>query len=477
MCSINIGWNTPFIVKTMRITFSIEYHTYWGEELFLMLGNDLYSAVKMNYTAGGIWVTALEVSDVTHEMRYRYLVKEGGVIKRVEQCKGHSLSLPSIKSDFYICDYWNDETSSPIENDLMRRLLSDTENTTPVSQAKTSNVIIEATVPIGSRKARPAIAGDALVLGRWNVKHAITMSTNDGMKWRAAVDIPVDEFPVQFKLITIGNRGEVEWESGANRCLHHAPNSHELMIVNDLCFRNHNSVRNGVDVVIDLLTLRSDKDMGAGDLGDVKKLIQWASTTGHDGVSLSSLADDNVVTGWMPDVIKNAVQENAIDPIYLCPSSLGTLNNKAIKAKYQKLGIALNHSVGIPILEVRTLKTDYARAIFSQKSTSLLRLKAYRDFVSRNVMWLHPYVAQYILQHINGSTDPATWGSYVRYNPENIEKFLKAHHREASFLYFVQFHLRRQLVELAHMAREKKLSLNPTSTLKSFFSVFCGCFR
>ena len=69
----------------MKITFSIEYHTHWGEELFLMQGNDRYSALKMYYTPGDIWTVTLDVSDETSQLRYRYMVKEGGEVTRVEQ--------------------------------------------------------------------------------------------------------------------------------------------------------------------------------------------------------------------------------------------------------------------------------------------------------------------------------------------------------------------------------------------------------
>ena len=61
----------------MTISFSIEYKTRWGEELYLMLGNDRYSAVKMNYNPGGIWTVSYNVSDATRQLRYRYIVKEG----------------------------------------------------------------------------------------------------------------------------------------------------------------------------------------------------------------------------------------------------------------------------------------------------------------------------------------------------------------------------------------------------------------
>ena len=444
----------------MTITFSIEYETRWGEELYLMLGNDRYSAVKMNYNAGGIWTVSYNVSESTRQLRYRYLVKESGEVTRMERCECHILNLQDGVSRYLVDDYWNDENGALRAGDFIARLTSARERTPMAASVKLGHVIIEAEYPLARDGHKPALVGESAVLGVWNVRRAVPMQPCGDSIWRAELVVPLADFPCQFKLITIGKRGAVEWESGDNRWMRQPPHDDEVLLLNGLKFRRSETIHPRVATVIEVAALRSDRDMGCGDLGDLKKVIQWAATTGQDAVSLNSLADGSVVDGWMPVDTRKRVLENAIDPVFVNLPALGTIADKKLKAQYQKAGMALNALDNAALDEVRRLKLDYGRTVFADNGASVVRSAAYRKFVAENGEWLRPYAAQAILQQVNSTAESAGWGIYSAYNPEQIEKFLKARHREAAFQYYLQFQLRQQLIDAAQYARTKKVILS-----------------
>ena len=425
----------------MTISFSIEYKTRWGEELYLMLGNDRYSAVKMNYNSGGIWTVSYNVSDATRQLRYRYIVKVGGEVTRVERCECHILDLQDGVSHYLVDDYWNDEVSALSANDFVARLMQANERVLHISQVKPGHVVIEAEYS-SHNGLKPAIVGEASELGAWNVRRAMPMQSCGDSLWRVEFMMPAKRFPCQFKLVAIGKRGAVEWESGDNRWLRQPPHDNEVLMLNGLKFRRSESSRSQVATVI------------------VKKVIQWSAATGQDAVSLNSLADGSVVDGWMPVDTRKRVLENAIDPVFVNLPALGTIADKKLKAQYQKAGMALNALDNAALDEVRRLKLDYGRTVFADNGASVVRSAAYRKFVAENGEWLRPYVAQAILQQVNSTAESAGWGIYSAYSPEQIEKFLKARHREAAFQYYLQFQLRQQLMAAAQYASSKKITLS-----------------
>ena len=443
----------------MTITFSIQYKTHWGEELYLMLGNDRYSAVKMNYSAGDIWTVSYNVSESTRQLRYRYLVKEAGEVTRMERCECHILNLHDGVSRYLVDDYWDDEAAALQTIDFIARLMGAHERIAVKSPVKPGHVIVEAVFPVSRNGHKPALVGEAAVMGAWNVRRAVPMQPS-GDSWRAELVVPTVDFPCQFKLITTGKRGAVEWESGDNRWMRQPPHDDEVLLLNGLKFRRNESTHAQLATVIEVAALRSERDMGCGDLGDLKKVIQWASATGQDVVSLNSLADGSVVDGWMPADTRKRVMENAIDPVLINLAALGTITDKKLKAQYQKAGMALNGLDNADVRDVRRLKLDYGRSVFADNGASMIRSAAYRKFVADNGEWLRPYAAQAILQHVNGTAEGASWGNYSAYNPEQIEKFLKARHREAAFLYYLQFQLRQQLIDAAQYAHSKKIILS-----------------
>ena len=65
----------------MKLITHIEYHTVWGQELYLRTGDKVY---PMKYTPGDVWVAEIGGLKAGQTVDYRYEVHEGGVCVRTE---------------------------------------------------------------------------------------------------------------------------------------------------------------------------------------------------------------------------------------------------------------------------------------------------------------------------------------------------------------------------------------------------------
>ena len=88
----------------MTLTFSIEYHTRWGESLCLVTGDEKH---PMKWGAGDIWSVTLTRCSKNDLENYGYVVMENGLIRRSEW-KRHSLKLEKGLKSACIKDSWID---------------------------------------------------------------------------------------------------------------------------------------------------------------------------------------------------------------------------------------------------------------------------------------------------------------------------------------------------------------------------------
>ena len=101
----------------MNITFSIEYHTVWGENLVLCACGERY---RMEWTGGGVWRTMVPVPSsvlASGGLCYGYEVERDGVTIRREWY-GHVLMQDDLKNGTSLRDSW---ISKPTE-DRSRRM-------------------------------------------------------------------------------------------------------------------------------------------------------------------------------------------------------------------------------------------------------------------------------------------------------------------------------------------------------------------
>lgn len=96
----------------MKIVFKIEYHTRWGQELYVTgshfsLGNfEEEKAVPMRYGRDGIWALTLNLQDASSGFDYHYLVKEYGQPYDKEWGEPRSFIPSTLNHTYYLYDVW-----------------------------------------------------------------------------------------------------------------------------------------------------------------------------------------------------------------------------------------------------------------------------------------------------------------------------------------------------------------------------------
>ncbi len=88
----------------MKVTFSIEYRTRWGESLCVVINDKKH---PMNWGEGGIWTTTVDKCPASALKDYTYVVMEDGLVRRTEWVH-HSVKTPSGAKTLEIRDSWND---------------------------------------------------------------------------------------------------------------------------------------------------------------------------------------------------------------------------------------------------------------------------------------------------------------------------------------------------------------------------------
>ena len=88
----------------MKVTFSIEYLTRWGESLSVVINDKKH---PMHWCEGGIWTISLDKCTASSLKDYTYVVMEDGLVRRTEWIH-HSVKAPSRQKTLDIRDSWND---------------------------------------------------------------------------------------------------------------------------------------------------------------------------------------------------------------------------------------------------------------------------------------------------------------------------------------------------------------------------------
>ncbi len=159
-------------------------------------------------------------------------------------------------------------------------------------------------------------------------------------------------------------------------------------------------------VLIPSFALRSEGDLGIGDVGSLRKFIDWAAQAGFALVQLLPINE----TGG-DNSPYNAISSMALDPttIELTPAALEDLT--ASDCQTERDGAhALLETVQYGIvkrLKHRLLQRAFARFTKSRSKSSARedRLQAFASFQQRNAAWLDAYTLFRALMEENGGTE------------------------------------------------------------------------
>lgn len=453
----------------MLVSFSIEYHTHWGEEVRVLGsapelgGGDPCKAILLKTSDGIHWYVEKEVKlPVSRTIEYNYhIYREGKIIRSEWKAFARLVNLSGESNKEYkMYDSWRDLPvhqyfyASAFTESLLARRQRDR-----VIQSYRKGLAIKVMAPRIHEDYSIGICGNQELLGNWDPTQAHMMSDADFPEWHIELDAAKLTFPLEYKFVLYHKKEQrfEGWENHSNRCIEERDiKDYETHILSDKHVSFDLPMWKGSGVAIPVFSLKSESSYGVGDFGDLKKMIDWAVTTNQKVVQILPINDTTMTRSWTDSYPYNSISIYAFHPIYMDLSQLGKLKNNKKIAAFAKRQKELNSLSLLDYEAVNTLKWEYFNLIFEQEGVELLASDAFRSFFVKNKEWLQPYAAFSYLRDLNRTANFRDWPEYSQYDALEIDRLCqpgKAHYPQIAIYYYIQFHLHLQLLEATTYAR------------------------
>ena len=362
--------------------------------------------------------------------------------------------------------------SSAFTDCIFRR----TDPSAPLPPPDHGELRVRVLAPVVLPSEEIALAGSSPALGSWDTVKALPMNDSSFPYWE--INLPAKAvIGAEYKFIVRDKTtGDVTaWEEGYNREMQHATQSEEL------CFRGRERWWHGSGVAIPVFSLRSDKDFGAGDFLDLELMADWAADSGMNFIQILPVNDTTMTRTNSDSYPYNANSSFALHPLYLRVDEVGTPKNPDDREKFDKLRRHLNSLPAIDYAAVTNAKEEYMRLIYTEQGNQTLNSREFSRFLVRNYIWLLPYAAFCVLRDRFGTPDFSFWGEYAAYSQAMLDRNNTADFRqwggashyssdlvadlmhdsaeEMNFIFFMQYHLDRQLRRARDYAHSRGVAL------------------
>ena len=452
----------------MKITFSINYHTNWGESVYLcgttaLLGSgDDKKAVEMNLVSPDMWQFTLETEGNLEDFDYYFIVKAPERAWRFEWGEPHKFRAGKNIDNVLIFDNWHDMPadkpfySSAFIDGMLHRSVREPQLP---SEPGTLNIRIEA--PMIAPDEFLAVTGEGEYLGNWDPKRALKLNDHNFPVWEINLPLNKLEVPFEYKFLIVNKSGEtIGWEAMNNRVFGvKVTDPSEQIVIDGTRFANPKRQWKGAGTAIPVFSIRTDEDFGVGDFLDIKKMVDWCAQTGQKVLQILPINDTTMLGTWVDSYPYKANSTFALHPMFVRPDAVGTLKSEERRDYYEKHRLELNMLTSVDYERVNNLKNEYLHEIFAQDFGSTQRRKDYKKFVADNEYWLLPYSAWRVLREEYHTPNHYLWGEYSVYDEAKLKDFIAAHRRDIDFYYFVQYHLDRQLSKARDYAHSKGVVL------------------
>ncbi len=159
-------------------------------------------------------------------------------------------------------------------------------------------------------------------------------------------------------------------------------------------------------ILIPVFALRTQDDLGIGDIGGVRQLIDWAGDTGLGFVQFLPIN----ATGSDSSPY-NAISSVALDylTLELTPAAVPELDEKYYHSISGILRVDLLRQGAVNYPKVRRLKNSLLRRAFSQLAEQPKRLAEFEAFCQREASWLDDFCLFRVLMEEHGHEDWTHW--------------------------------------------------------------------
>jgi len=455
----------------MKTVFSIEYFTAWGESLHMvgdvavLGGGDEGRAAAMTYSAPGLWTLEVDLPADAAAVRYSYMVKFPGGVRR-EWGEGHRLPIAPSLSSCTVHDRWSDMPSdkSFYSSAFTDGIFSRGKRRSKAVAPARDTLVLSVAAPAVRPGQVLAVSGEGAALGDWNPDGAVVMSDAGFPVWSVALRTAGLKTPFEYKFVLLDRETHavVAWEAGANRRFDGPPaGKGACTVVAGLRFADPQPAWRGAGVAVPVFALRSKESFGTGDFYDLKLLVDWAVATGQSMIQILPINDTTMTGTWQDSYPYNANSTFALHPQFIRIPAVGRLG-RASQKRYDALAAELNALPQIDYERVNDSKRSFLRELYESAGAKTFAEPAYREFFENNRKWLVPYAAFCALRDRFGTPDFSEWGEYAVYDAARIAEYAaegSEHYDEVAFNYFVQYHLHRQLSEVRNYAHSRGVVL------------------
>lgn len=452
------------------VIFSINYHTVWGEELFLCgsapeLGSlDEERAIPL-IADGDNWSASVNIAHAADITYYYFIRKEGNTIRR-EWENNRKIHITKGEREFIINDFWRDE---PHHSYLYSTLFTDAvfrhEAVPPPTKYSPQAVVLHLICPFVANDQILLLSGACEELGGWDLTLARPLSYIDEGEWQIVLDARKLPAKSAYKFVIVDKySGDViHWEEGENRVLNveRVHRGDKVLVEMALPFQYRNFTYRGTGTAIPLFSLRTEESFGIGDFADLRKMVDWVALCGQQLIQLLPVNDTTSTKTWRDSYPYSAISAYALHPIYLGYADYPLKNRRKQQALLAEAK-ELNRHPQLDYERVWSLKIRYGRELYLQEGEKLLASEEYHSFREKNRYWLFPYVCYCYLRDKYGSADFSRWGDYAHYNEALLRRSIDsdAEAREATqFWAFLQYLLHQQFSGVKKYANEKGVAL------------------
>lgn len=442
----------------MKLKFTINYGTQWGESLHVVISyKSLDGTVKtfnllMQTEDGVSWsLDTAVVESRQHPIDsfiYYYQVEdgEGRVLRREWTGVPRAYHFDSSKN-YVLPDLWRD---IPLNYHLYSSAYRITMGMTAGESAQVMRVpfyrktiLFRVSAPQLRHGQSLAILGSHPALGDWNTARFLRMDYIGDNDWILSVNVDAIFLPIEYKYVIVDDTTNslVAWEDGDNRTTegllpadqNNVPDGTVLVIYGE-GLRVKEQTWRAAGVVVPVFSLRSDHSYGVGDFGDLRRMVDWAVETRMKIIQLLPVNDTTTDGGWHDSYPYNIVSAFALHLHYIDLEALGALKDKTKMTAYHRQRRELN-ALGYSDYEaVGRVKTAYLQEIFAERGQQTLDSKEFKQWFAENQDWLKPYAKWVMRNEASGMGNE-------------------------EFIYYIQYQLHCQLKAAADYARSKGIIL------------------
>lgn len=457
--------------ETMEITFCIEYRTAAGERLVVNVenGEDAAGRHVMHSDDNVMWHCSVTAkARRSGSMRYHYSVERGGHETRSEwTLVKHGVDFADRGVARYdVRDWWIDRPAETYQYSLAFTECMAAHGYGKFAATAGRCVVVKVRAPqlLGNQRLVLACADEAL--GAWSVERGTTMTQVRPNEWVAAIDADkLGRQLMEFKFVAVvpGHEQDAKWELGKNRVmLLPEPEKGVVTVAEQIDARFDMEPLRVAGTVIPVFSLRSERSMGVGDFGDLKKMIDWVAMTGQHALQLLPINDTTMDYKWTDSYPYNCISVCALHPLYADVSQLPPLRDESLKRELERERAELNALPQVDYERTIRAKMRWLRATYGESGEQMLASQGFKRYFAHAKGWLVPYAAFCTYRDRYGTPDSSRWSARRTANAKELAAMGNSRNKafwEVAFWYYVQFNLHLQMTAAHEHARAKKVAL------------------